>query len=408
MQGIISNCFTHNHALFIKGAAGIGKSEGVAVAARQHAKKLGRHFVEWVKLSRDKKRLLLESKTNREMVYIFLDKRIAQSDPSDLKGIPFREMVTIDSTDLQGNPIKVQTSYTSWLPNMDFLVLTLDGAAGIIFFDEMNLAPPMVQGAAYQIVLDRAIGEISFKEDVVVIGAGNRACDKANVYEMAGPLKNRFRNIQLAPPTANQWIGDYALPKGKNGDVIAFLGFRPELMMEGENMANGGNTSNVGSKDRDNFCTHRSWTKCADVLDDFTIPQPDGTQATKKKIDDVLRQIEDQTATCIGDGTAAELTAFIKLRGLISIADIVKHPAKLAMLGVDVKYSILNALANEYDKQGNKFMPKIIPMLDPTILDADFAVILIRMCGSKNARFFSELAKHPSAQKHIDLFCKYI
>ena len=60
-----------------------------------------------------------------------IDIRLSQMEPTDLRGIPFRK----------GD--NVEWSVPSMLPDA-----TRHGAAGILFLDEINAAPPTVSAAA--------------------------------------------------------------------------------------------------------------------------------------------------------------------------------------------------------------------------------------------------------------------
>jgi MoxR-like ATPase len=65
----------------------------------------------------------------------------------------------------------------------------------VLFLDEMNSAPPSVQSAAYQLILNRRIGKYRLPDNVVMVAAGNRESDKGVTYRMPTPLGKSF----LAP-----------------------------------------------------------------------------------------------------------------------------------------------------------------------------------------------------------------
>jgi MoxR-like ATPase len=72
----------------------------------------------------------------------FLDLRLSLLDPTDLKGIPFFNAETKEGV----------WAKPSFLPSDT-------GSKGILFLDEINTAPPAVQASAYQLILDRKVGE---------------------------------------------------------------------------------------------------------------------------------------------------------------------------------------------------------------------------------------------------------
>jgi hypothetical protein len=71
----------------------------------------------------------------------FLDLRLSLLDPTDLKGIPFFNPETNEGV----------WAKPSFLPSDT-------GSKGILFLDEINTAPPAVQASAYQLILDRKVG----------------------------------------------------------------------------------------------------------------------------------------------------------------------------------------------------------------------------------------------------------
>ena len=168
-------------ATMIWGPPGVGKSSVVAQVARQHG-------------------------------LDFVDVRLSQLAPTDLRGLPVPE------ADSAGGGV------SRWYPP-EFL--PRDGA-GILFLDEVNMAPPTMQGMAQQLILDRRVGSYVLPEGWFVWAAGNRKEDRASVFDMPAPLANRFVHLSVRPDFA-AWRA-YALGRGLHEHVIAFLTFRPELL----------------------------------------------------------------------------------------------------------------------------------------------------------------------------------
>jgi len=105
-----------------------------------------------------------------------IDIRLVLLDPSDLRGLP----VPDDG--------KAKWLPPSFLPHGDW--------RGVIFLDELNVAPPLVQNTALQLVLDRRLGEYELPEGATIIAAGNREME-AFVHRMSPPLLNRFIHIDF-------------------------------------------------------------------------------------------------------------------------------------------------------------------------------------------------------------------
>src|ERR1051326_3594924 len=74
-------------------------------------------------------------------------------------------------TDLPGPPVADHEQNTSrWYPP-EFLPRE---GRGILFLDELNLAPPAMQGMAQQLILDRRVGSYNVPSHWFVWAAGNR------------------------------------------------------------------------------------------------------------------------------------------------------------------------------------------------------------------------------------------
>src|SRR5262249_46014036 len=78
--------------------------------------------------------------------------------------------------------------------------------AYLLFIDELNSAVPDVQKAFYSLILDRRLGDYVLPEGSRVVGAGNRAEDRALVRPMATALANRMVHVALHAD-AEAWIG---------------------------------------------------------------------------------------------------------------------------------------------------------------------------------------------------------
>jgi len=159
----------------------------------------------------------------------FLDVRLSLLDPTDLKGIPF-----FDSESKQG----------IWAPP-GFLPSDPD-SKGILFLDEINTAPPAVQASAYQLVLDRKVGEYELPEGWAIVAAGNRENDRGVIYKMPPPLANRFVHLEMEA-AFEEWKR-WAYGAGIEPSIIAYLAYAPEHLF----------TFDSQSSEKA-FATPRSW-----------------------------------------------------------------------------------------------------------------------------------------------------
>jgi hypothetical protein len=129
-------------------------------------------------------------------------------------------------------------------------------ASTFVLFDELNSASPLMQTAAYQIVLDRRIGEYSFGEFDYIMAAGNKITDRGITFQMPTPLANRFVHLELVPNT-EQWIENmFSIPEYSiHPWVLSFIRFQPDELFR----------FNPKSADKA-FATPRSWQFVSDIL----------------------------------------------------------------------------------------------------------------------------------------------
>jgi hypothetical protein len=96
------------------------------------------------------------------------------------------------------------------------------------FFDEITHAPQMVQGAAYQIILDREVNNFKYAPHILIAAASNRKEDKGVYNEMPKPLANRFVFLNLEYDN-DTWL-DWAAVNGIRDEIRAYARWRPNLM----------------------------------------------------------------------------------------------------------------------------------------------------------------------------------
>jgi hypothetical protein len=142
-----------------------------------------------------------------------IDIRLSQMEPSDLRGIPFR------------NNDRVEWAIPALLPDEQ-----RHGMRGILFLDEINAAPPAVSAAAYQLILDRRLGEYQVPGGWAIFAAGNRQGDRGVTYSMPAPLANRFSHFEVET-NLDDWVM-WAYRNNIDERIIAFLRFRPELLFD--------------------------------------------------------------------------------------------------------------------------------------------------------------------------------
>lgn len=164
----------------------------------------------------------------------FIDLRLALMDPTDLKGIPFYD----------------KESHTAlWAPPA---FLPREGE-GILFLDELNSAPPSVQASAYQLILDRKVGEYELPHGWAIVAAGNREGDRGVTYRMPSPLANRFVHFEMEVDV-NDWRF-WAYKNGVDERIISYISYKNEHLFTFD-----------AKSDVKSFATPRSWEYVDSIL----------------------------------------------------------------------------------------------------------------------------------------------
>ena len=259
----------HHTPVMLWGPPGIGKSQMVAQVAEKHKIPV-------------------------------IDIRLSQMEPSDLRGIPFR----IED--------RVEWAIPSMLPDSK-----RHGMQGILFLDEITSAPPSVSAAAYQLILDRRLGDYIVPEGWAIFAAGNRQGDRGVTYSMPAPLANRFSHFEV-DAHLDDWVA-WAFKNGIDERIIAFLRFRPELLFDFDP------THNPVA-----FPSPRSWEYCHRAL---------------KKFMDTPELLLGSLQACVGQAAGIELKAFIdNLENMPDLEAIVRGEKASVPKEIDLQYAVSTAL----------------------------------------------------------------
>lgn len=175
-----------------------------------------------------------------ELGGVMIDLRMAQMEPTDIRGIPYYNAT--ENNMCWAPPVS--------LPTKEFAD---KHPVVVLFLDELNSAPPAVQAVGYQLILDRKIGEYELPDNVVICAAGNRETDKGVAYRMPTPLSNRFIHIEMRSDL-NAWQ-KWAIENNINNDVIGFLSHNKGDLHDFD-----------PKKNLRAFPTPRSWTFVSDLL----------------------------------------------------------------------------------------------------------------------------------------------
>lgn len=238
-----------------------------------------------------------------------IDIRLSQMEPSDLRGIPFRVKEL------------VEWAIPAMLPDRQ-----RHGDSGILFLDEITSAAPSVSAAAYQLILDRRLGQYEVPSGWAILAAGNRQGDRGVTYTMPAPLANRFSHYEV-DVNLDDWVA-WAYANNIDERIIAFLRFRPDLIFEFD-----------AAQNPMAFPSPRSWEFAHRALQKFSDQR------------DVLLET---LQACVGPAAGIELNAFIdNLDQMPNIEDIVNGEEVPVPDEIDLQYAVASALVGRAIRVNN-------------------------------------------------------
>lgn len=308
-------------SVMLWGAPGVGKSQAV----RQLAKEI-------------------EEQTGKQTAVT--DVRLLLFNPIDLRGIP---------TANEDKTLAV------WLKPQIFQMEEREDLVNILFLDEISAAPQSVQAAAYQITLDRVVGEHRLPDNCIVIAAGNRTTDKSVAFKMPKALANRLLHIQVEGSFAS-WK-EWAIRHGINEKVLGFLSFRQNYLMGFDS-----------ASDDLAFATPRSWEMVSNLLN---------------HVSDDIEAMYPLISGLVGSGTAVELRTWAKVyRQLPDLQEVFEGKQPPLPQNADALYALcasMTAYAREHKENLQQIENSI---LYAEKMPPDFSTVLMKdyMYLDKNYR----------------------
>jgi hypothetical protein len=332
--------------LFVHGAPGIGKSVTAEDVGEHIADQESREFVDYTQVydpddsSMDGtksswdlsgKVTVDELKDNPEDYFVLVDLRLSQEDPTTSKGIPSTDGLS-----------------TSWSPPKWLNILSLEGIDGLLFADELNQAHPDVQAAYFQLVQKRQLSGRRLSDGVLVVSAGNREKDEANVSPIPAPLRNRYAaHVNLVPPTNKEWeqwardfnqsVQDDDSENQIDFSVIQFIGSEVGASYLFEEIGD--------NPDKSAFQTPRTWQYAGQQLSEY-----------RKMSDEFdLDDAKDIVQRAVGNAAANSYKGYIEASQDIDLQRLFENPEKVndlkvQNLNVNTMHILSTTISNYYNR----------------------------------------------------------
>lgn len=378
LKQLINVYYEKKLALLVYGTFGIGKSYSIREQSEQIAKDKKRKFVEWNRLTYEEKENVY---TNVKQYFVLIDIRLSEYDSTDTKGLP----------NFKSDKESVEWKLPFWAK-----VLEKEESDGILFFDEINLAPQLVISSVYKIIYDRIIGESKIADEWSIIGAGNLDTDRAYTQELAPPVRDRGGEVELIGAEAKDWCTKWATKNGIDKRVIGYLLWRKS------------NIHVVNFEDNQKYTTYRGWERVSKLIKSSESQDVKQTKEEKSKMYTTMELV---CSSAIGEGIAREFVAFCKIKDSVNLDAIIKDPTQLKTIDkIDVRYFILVSFAEKFKENKDVNFNKIIKVTK--VLDdlgqGEFIGMLWKLCTNYNKKAFETGILSKSKDTLIDKYMEFI
>lgn len=343
---LVKSSIKQNVPVMLWGPPGIGKSSLI----HQIAKEFGRNVV---------------------------DLRLAQLEPTDLRGVPMpnrdtmraewylpafwptaaKEKTTREVIDENGQKISVEVQPGDGV----------DGP-GIVFLDEIEKAPVSVKNASLQLVLDRCVGAYRLPNDWAIVCAGNREEDGTFSAPLGKALENRMIHLDIEADV-EAWAA-WARENDVSEDIIGFLHFKPELLYK--------------QTEDHAFPTPRSWVLGSTLF-----------LSAKKE-----REQKDLLSAAVGKGAAQEFVVWSKVyKSVDPEAVFAGQMPNFEGQDQSFKYAVALAVAFHLRKRKNgikkseEHISQFIGMLSP-----ELRVVFLKQ---QTLQTMEAMAKHPAFKDRV-------
>ena len=288
----------------------------------------------------------------KDMKKTLIDIRLAQKDPAELGGVYFPNR---DAQTLELFP-------PEW-------VKRACAEPCLVFLDEFNAAVTKLhQAAAYQIVLEKRIGEFQFHPGTMVLAAGNHEDDNAIVTPLSSALCNRFAHFEMRPDVAT-WL-KWAAGHGIHEHIMAFIQTYGEEVL-------------FSASDTHSFPTPRSWEMASKVM---------------RRVDD--GDLKRVIAACVGAPMADRFCTYLDIYRKVNAAKIISGEAKLDFGKASEPsfvYAAIFAVAGylSHAQVPDNHLGNIVAFITAPGVGPEYQILFFRQLRSRSPGIFARLKALP-------------
>jgi len=350
-----------DRALLFIGPPRCGKSWAVKEGAKRRAAKRGKKFVEYAFRS-DKltPEVITDMLANPDKYYLFVDLRLSTKEPYDIEG-------RLEDAEVC-SPEGICFEYTKQKAPLWAILLSV--VEGVLFLDELlDVQRPDVKAASYQLLLDKQAGNVKFRDDVLIVAAGNGETSSLSTG-LTLPQAGRLKIFHIRAPTVDEWVEfmEGVYKDGFDKSVIAYLQHYKDslLKLPVENISGGDVSEQVyKSETYEAYPSPDAWTHLALAL------------VRERELIDIIGLTEFVSAY-IGPSEAMTFKQFYEEVIRVNIDELLTQPNKVRELDWNTKAAVLVQLASRLNEDATNLL-KYKPLIDALVLKdkhSDFLVIL--------------------------------
>ena len=297
------------------------------------------------------------------------------SEPTDISGIPFEYRY-------EDKPVATEILAPVWAWHASVDAPKEFQKPMVIFFDDLVTGHEQTQAACFKVFGEKKVGNLDLRDNVYIIGAGNRVEDKSAAFEMPLALANRMKHY-YAKSDVEAWLA-WAIENGIHPLTVAYIRTQQTCLNQFDKMLE-------SSSNEKAFPTPRTWEMLSKSM--FKM-DPSGT------VGDWLYRT---AVGCIGAGVGGEFSTFAKnTTTLVPPAEIVKDPKNARIpdkTQIDILYATITAL--EYYINQKKYHKHWVDALTYVLrkeMEPEYGLLIAKMATTIAFNKLSEKDRVKAAQ----------
>lgn len=287
------------------------------------------------------------------------------SDATDISGVPVPSMIQhLMEHGTEEEKTGARGAYMEWVLNRYASLACVQ--PGFLFFDDVDKAPPVVQGALLGVTANRRFRDKKLHEGTLIMGAGNRLDDDLYANEISQSLRTRMTIIEMIPDVLS--FSKFGRDSGEiHETIIGYIHFKPEHLHQWKEGVS-------------RFPTPRGWWEASQQL--FAYPDPTEDVFSNGARDNWKGIISRK----VGDHVANDFWAWYRIISEIDVQSILRTGHFAQHGEADARrmqqYAAVFAVAQELNRGGVKPTYKGLEIWIPN-LDPEMRIALIVQLSRK-------------------------